>query len=197
MSTSKILYLLQGGFDKKNPDHNFYLITYDFKRNHGYIGKKGRNSWKLYTPLYSNPQIPKPESYHNYFKTFLECIEHLKKLTNDQVEIRQIEPVSETENSYLEKIDTSNQEKYNSDKSVLELASSEQMTLTLGAEYKLELYIDFLKKKESEQLSNEFINGSTFNLITKRHKARIKRLEDELLNEKNIIRPEDVPDFDL
>lgn len=58
---------------------NFYLITYDFKTNEGYIEKKGTKYWRLYT------QVGQQLGKSRYFKysDLPECIEKLKTLSSN------------------------------------------------------------------------------------------------------------------
>jgi len=61
---------------------NFYLITYDFESNEGYIDKKGSNNWLLYTQI---GQILNKSRYHR-FNTFEKCLNKLKELKgNDKI----------------------------------------------------------------------------------------------------------------
>ncbi len=70
---------------------DFYLLTYG-KNNEGYIEKKSKNKWRLYT------QVGEPETLKNlnkegikdryriryhHFATFEECIEKLYELNNN------------------------------------------------------------------------------------------------------------------
>lgn len=49
---------------------NFFLITYDFASNEGYIDKMETNRWRLYTQV--GQKIGKDRYHH--FQTFQECI---------------------------------------------------------------------------------------------------------------------------
>ena len=59
---------------------NFFLITFDFKSNEGYIEEK-ENFWKLYTQI---GQKLNTSRYH-YLKTFSECIEKLTELSKGKM----------------------------------------------------------------------------------------------------------------
>ncbi len=86
------IYLVQGGMTpSENSDFDFFIITYDFKENFGYIGKKGKNFWKLYTILGRSPMVLGSPENHYYFKTFEDCAERLKTLSGSEVEIRYID----------------------------------------------------------------------------------------------------------
>lgn len=56
---------------------NFYLITYDFITNEGYIERKEINEWRLYTQI---GQSLGQSRYHTK-PTLNECIEQLKSLS--------------------------------------------------------------------------------------------------------------------
>jgi hypothetical protein len=58
---------------------NYYLISYDFKSNHGYIEKKAEDSWKLYTSI-GPVSIPMESRYH-FCSSFEECVAKLKELS--------------------------------------------------------------------------------------------------------------------
>lgn len=58
---------------------NFYLITYDFKTNEGYIEKKDESYWRLYTQV---GQKLGQSRYHK-FTAFEQCVEKLKELKGD------------------------------------------------------------------------------------------------------------------
>lgn len=79
-------YISRNGEQVKNT--NYYLLTYG-KNNEGYIEKKSPNSWLLYTQIGDIEIIRKmnkdgiKDKYnarYNYFHTFEDCIEKLKKL---------------------------------------------------------------------------------------------------------------------
>lgn len=202
MAPDKTVYLAQGGFnisEDSKPDFDFFIITYDFKKNYGYIGKKGKNSWKLYTILGRTPMVLGSPDNHYYFKSFEECVQHLEKLAQAKVEIRYIEVENDTssDTDFIRQIGDGNL--YGSDKTINELIALNNLTLTPGANYKLELYLDYLKnpKPGAVKFSDFVHNGMTFHLMTERHKNRIKALEEQLEAERKLIRPEDVPDFDL
>lgn len=58
---------------------DFYLITYDFKTNEGYIEKKGTNLWRLYTQVGQN--LGKSRYFN--FSEFSECVNKLRQLNDD------------------------------------------------------------------------------------------------------------------
>lgn len=60
-------------------DTDFHLITYDFKKNEGYIDKKGEDYWQLYTQV---GQKVGQSRYHK-FPDFRQCVEKLKELNGD------------------------------------------------------------------------------------------------------------------
>ena len=65
-------------------DTNFYLITYDFKTNEGYVEKKGENYWRLYTQV---GQKVRKSRYHK-LSDFSQCVEKLKELKgNNEVTV--------------------------------------------------------------------------------------------------------------
>lgn len=66
------------GLQSKNT--NFYLITYNFKTNEGYIELKSDNRWRLYTQI---GQSFNQTRYH-HFMSFNECIEKIKELKGDE-----------------------------------------------------------------------------------------------------------------
>jgi predicted DNA-binding WGR domain protein len=83
-----MLYLVKDGImgvgwvtsnDKQVLGTNFYLITYDFKTNEGYVEKKGENYWRLYTQI---GQKFGQSRYHQ-FTAFEQCIKKLKELKGD------------------------------------------------------------------------------------------------------------------
>lgn len=59
---------------------NFYLITYDFKKNFGYIEKKDINLWRLYTSIGQKIN----ESRYHHFNTLEECVNKLKELNGNK-----------------------------------------------------------------------------------------------------------------
>ncbi len=58
---------------------NFYLLTYDFRSNEGYIEKQQNNTWKVYTQIGQKLS----ESRYHTANNLEECIVILKKLKND------------------------------------------------------------------------------------------------------------------
>jgi hypothetical protein len=60
-------------------DSDFHLITYNFKTNEGYVDKKGKNHWRLYT------QVGQKFGQNRYHKLldFEQCVEKLKELKGD------------------------------------------------------------------------------------------------------------------
>lgn len=66
--------ICKNGIQIKNT--NFYLITYNFKSNEGYIDKKNTNTWRLYTQI---GQVPNESRYH-HFDTLDKCLNKLKDL---------------------------------------------------------------------------------------------------------------------
>ncbi len=85
---------------------------------------------------------------------------------------------------------------YHSDKSLDELLATKDFSLTPGADYKLELYM-LSKEKGSIKFTDSVVNGTTFKFILDKHSERIEQLERQLESEKSIIRPEDIPDFEI
>lgn len=84
----------KNGVQKKGT--NFYLLTYG-KNNEGYIEKKTKNIWRLYTQV-GEPEImkrldkegikDKSRIRYHHFATFEECIEKLYELNhNSAIEI--------------------------------------------------------------------------------------------------------------
>lgn len=82
------LYLVKDGIkgvgcitvkDEQIFNTNFYLITYDFRTNEGYISKKKYNHWRLYTQI---GQKVGQSRYHE-LSNFEECLEQLKELKGD------------------------------------------------------------------------------------------------------------------
>jgi len=200
MAATNTIYLVQGGLnltEDSKPDFDFFIITYDFKKNYGYIGRKGKNSWKLYTILGRTPMVLGSPDNHYHFNNFEDCVQHLEKLSNAEVKIRYIETEDETTppSTNIRPIGGGNL--YGSEKTIEELIATNNLTLTPGAEYKLELYVEYLKRPATVTFSDYVHNGMTFHLMTERHKHRIKALEEQLKIERNLIRPEDIPDFDV
>ncbi|MCD9564269.1 hypothetical protein [Tenacibaculum maritimum] len=66
------------GIQVKNS--NYYLITYNFETNEGYIDKKEIKKWRLYTQV--GQKFAKKRYHH--FQTFDECLEKLKELKGDE-----------------------------------------------------------------------------------------------------------------
>ncbi|MEO8772303.1 MAG: hypothetical protein ABI402_19550 [Ferruginibacter sp.] len=200
MAATNTIYLVQGGLnltEDSKPDFDFFIITYDFKKNYGYIGRKGKNSWKLYTILGRTPMVLGSPDNHYHFKNFEDCVKHLKKLSNAEVQICYIETEDEAIPSSADLRPIGGGNLYGSEKTIEELIATNNLTLTPGAEYKLELYVEFLKRPATVTFSDFVHNGMTFHLMTERHKHRIKALEDQLEVERKLIRPEDIPDFDI
>lgn len=196
---SSKLYLVQGGIgNSENPDLDFYLIMYsDLKGNWGYIGKKGKNYWKLYTIIGKSPIVLGSSENHYYFKNFEQCIEKLQELSGCEIEIQYIltnEDIYETDDDIKSVAGSSI---YSSDKSLDELINSQNWSLTPGANYKLELFLDYMNSRAKIQFSDNVINGTTFHIISNRHSARIEDLKRQIEIEKYLIRPEDIPDFDI
>lgn len=200
MATDKTVYLVQGGLNlskDSKPDFDFFIITYDFKKNYGYIGKKGKNSWKLYTILGKTPMVLGSPDNHYFFKSFEDCVHQLEKLAEANVKTQYIEVANDLKNETTDLKNFGDGNLYGSDKTINELLSTRKLVLTPGATYKLELYFEYLKRPNAAPFTDYVHNGMTFHLITERHKQRIKILEQQLENEKYIIRPEDIPDFDI
>jgi len=200
MTIKKTIYLVQGGLnlsEDSKTDFDFFIITYDLKKNFGYIGKKGKNTWKLYTTLGRSPMVLGSPDNHYYFKSFEECVQHLGKLSKSEVEIRYIKFENEIIDSSPDIRSIGGGNLYGSEKTINELIVSNNLTLTPGAAYKLELYIEHLNKPAEGKFSDFVINGMTFHLMTERHKQRIKDLEQQIEAERKIIRPDDIPDFDI
>jgi hypothetical protein len=75
---------------------NFYLLTYG-KNNEGYIEKKSKNNWRLYTQVGETETLrrlnkegikDKTRIRYHHFATFEECIEKLYELNyNSPIEI--------------------------------------------------------------------------------------------------------------
>ncbi|MDR7210993.1 hypothetical protein [Flavobacterium piscis] len=87
------VYLVKDGIinvgcikDKKNQqvtNTNFYLITFNFKTNYGYIGKRNETKWRLYTSI--GQLINKKRYYH--FNSLEECVSKLENLNNGNMVI--------------------------------------------------------------------------------------------------------------
>ncbi len=215
---NKILYLVQGGISRNSsvnnnevsPDKNFYVITFDFEKNFGYIGKKGKNWWKLYTILGRTPMILGSPDNHYHFKTFEDCVAKLEILAKVKVEIKYIDESTEIiDNSKNEDFEYS---KYidegsgfihkfpSSEANVKAVLLSKDYLLTPGADYKLELFFETHfanSEKTGLKISNSVMNGLTIVNTIKNHSDRIAALEKELEMERKIIRPEDIPDFKI
>ena len=63
---------------------NYYLLTYDYKSNVGYIEKKSAHLWRLYTSIGCNADF---KSRYHHCTTFEECIDTLEDLFNLKTEI--------------------------------------------------------------------------------------------------------------
>lgn len=194
------IFLVKGGlantFDNPIKD-DFYLITKDFKRNHGYIGKRSDKVWRLYTPLGYNKSVTGGKSnYYHHYPTFEECVEKLKQLSQSLIEI--------VDNYYKEKISLGKAEmqvEYGpvgntpwNENSALSQLFDANFTLTPGANFKLELFLES-SNDEGIIFSQQVTNATTFNMIMHLHKERIEKLKAELQSEMSIIRPEDIPNF--
>jgi len=66
--------------DKQVFGTNYYVISYDFKSNEGYIGQKENNLWRLYTQV---GQKIGQSRYHS-FSTFNDCIKKLIELKGNK-----------------------------------------------------------------------------------------------------------------
>jgi len=115
MKSSKELkmYVVKDGIDKVgcriNPKTNeqligtsFYLLTYNFKSNVGYIEKKTSTIWQLYTSV--GTSIGLSSRYHR-FDSFEKCINKLKELCNTEVIVCSNEDVLSFEKTEKENID--------------------------------------------------------------------------------------------
>ena len=194
------IFLVKGGLTN-TPDmpikDDFYLITKDFKTNNGYIGKRSNKLWRLYTPIGYNNTVPGSKSnYYHHYPTFEECVEKLKQLYQSLIEI--------VDNYYKEKISlakTEMQVEYGpigytpwNENSALSQLFDANFTLTPGANFKLELFLES-SNDEGIIFSQQVTNATTFNMIMQLHKERIEKLKAELQSEMSIIRPEDIPNF--
>jgi len=65
---------------KQLKDGRFYLLTYSFKDNTGYIRKREDGTWRLYTSIGNPPDFKK--RYHR-FASFEECVEKLQELSGE------------------------------------------------------------------------------------------------------------------
>ena len=194
------IFLVKGGL-ANTPDNpikdDFYLITKDFKRNHGYIGKRSDKVWRLYTPLGYNKSVTGGKSnYYHHYPTFEECVEKLKELSQSSIDI--------VDNYYREKISLSKEEvkmeygprnetPWNENSALTQLFDA-NFTLTPGANFKLELFLES-SNDEGIIFSQQITNATTFNMIIQLHNERIEKLKAELQGEMSIIRPEDIPNF--
>ena len=88
------LYVIKDGIENvgtvmnKNGERlrntNYYVLSYDYISNVGYIEKKNEQLWKLYTSVGSSNDF---KSRYHYFFSFEKCIEVLQKLCNTETEI--------------------------------------------------------------------------------------------------------------
>ena len=191
------IFLVKGGF-ANTPDNpikdDFFLITKDFKGNNGYIGKRSNKVWRLYTHYGSISDV-KSSCYHHY-PTFEECVQKLKELSQSSIDI--------VDNYYREKISLSKEEvkveygprnetPWNENSALTQLFDA-NFTLTPGANFKLELFLES-SNDEGIIFSQQITNATTFNMIIQLHNERIEKLKAELQGEMSIIRPEDIPNF--
>ncbi|MEO8771254.1 MAG: hypothetical protein ABI402_14260 [Ferruginibacter sp.] len=195
------LYVLKGGLKKREniiEEETFYLLTYDLKGNVGYIGRRSKILWRLYT-IIGGGTIKNSNAddwrYH-HFETFKECIEKLKLISKVPVEV-----IDNVLNESTVPINTNVQiaSSYNNipklDESVLEQIAKMGFQITPGAVYKLELYLESLKDKPVVFARN-VENATVYNSIFTCHQGRLEELKARLKNEESIIRPDDIPDFE-
>lgn len=196
----KKLYVVKGGLAKKNEINvnSFYLLTPNLKENVGYIGKRGKNQWRLYTVIAPPTQNlnGNPDYRYYHFSSFEECIIKLKEISKYPVEI--IENYFKESEISIKEVTASQLKEENglsnipnSERSILSYFTDKKISLTPGANYKLELYLESLK-----DLMNLGFNSTVLNDILDRHEERIKQLRNQLQEELFIIRPEDIPDVD-
>lgn len=92
MAISNTIYAVKGGIPtigySANPD--FYLLSYDFNSNIGYIEKKQSNSWRLYTRYQELSERfqeqGKKKFYHND-DSLQNCLVKLQELTGRNIAV--------------------------------------------------------------------------------------------------------------
>ena len=190
------------GYQSRNgqqvKDGTFYLITYDFKSNTGYVGKKSTNLWRLYTTIGSTNDF---KSRYHHFPSFLECVQKLQELSRDtKVDVIESAEVGIIANPIEHSIKTSSAFKEISSEEkeltwTLSVFKEKGFKLTPGAEYKLELLFEEIysipEKDKSEDVL-KIVQQATMNQST-----RIKGVQTLVNNaELTLIEPEDIPDLE-
>ena len=66
--------------DKQLKNGTFYLLTYTFNDNIGYIGKRDDGTWRLYTSIGNPPDFK--YRYH-HFSSFEDCVQKLQELSGE------------------------------------------------------------------------------------------------------------------
>ncbi len=199
------LYVVKGGLTKskdENKNDSFSLLTYDFKGNVGYIGKRSKNIWRLYTIIGGGTIKVSggPDWRYHHFLTFEECVIKLREISKIPVEVIENyfnESESTTSADTASELEEENgyQRIPRTDKSILTQFEEKKISLTPGASYKLELYLESLKDKPVVFVDT-VVNATVFNAIMNRHEERLNQLRAQLQEEISIIRPEDIPDVD-
>ena len=180
-------------------DGTFYLLTYDFKSNIGYVGKKSTNLWRLYTTIGSTNDF---KSRYHHFPNFLECVQKLQELSGDtKVEVIESAEVGTIVKPVEHSIKTPSTFKEISSEEkeliwTLSMFKEKGFKLTPGAEYKLELLFEEIysipekDKKFEDRL--KIVKQTTMN-----QSKRIKGLQPLVdKTELTLIRPEDIPDLE-
>lgn len=186
------------GYESKNgeqiKDGTFYLLTYDFKSNVGYIGQKAANLWRLYTTVGSTHDF---KSRYHHFPNFLTCVQKLQELSGKvKVEVIAIVDVKSKQNSKVKSFTDKEISDENKELTwILSVFEEKGFTLTVGAEYKLELLFEEIYSIPSKDKKFEdrlkIVKQTALNQ-SKRIDA-LKPLVEKF--ELKLIRPEDIPDL--
>ena len=173
----------------------YYSLTFDFKNEVGAIKRASGEFWVLTTTIEGAEEMHKSktslgdkEAYYQHYRTFELCLERLKKICKWSVEV--INDDDQRNLILYYKIDEPGELGFvpKSKIPVLEQLLVDNYRITPGAEFKLELYLESLKKGKV-QFVDSVLNATIYKHIMQLHTAR-------MINEKSIIRPEDIPDFD-
>ncbi len=185
--------------DAQVKDGTFYLLTYDFKSNVGYIGKRAVNEWRLYTTVGSKQDL---KSRYHHFSNLIECVHKLQELSPN-VQVKLIEsfenkeavvPVNFGPKSSSSAIEATPKEKELS--WLISIFQDKRFSLTKGAEYKLELLLEevhiILEKTDKFNDKMTIVEEALAN-----YSRRISQLQEHSnLSELNLIRPEDIPNLE-
>lgn len=193
------LYVVNGKImpsDEFSYRDTYFSLTFDLKSEVGAIKKASSDYWVLITNIEGAAEMHKSqksfgdkEAYYQHYRTFELCLERLNKISKWPVEL-----INDDDHRNLilyYKMEESGELEFvpKSKIPVLKQLLIDNYQITPGAEFKLELYFEYLKKGNL-QFAENVLNATIYKHILQLHTTR-------MIHEKSIIRPEDIPDFDI